>query len=281
MFKSSPKLSDIESLRESAGKMHFQSRYRFLQATNGIRPGCIHGLLAPTSMGKSTLVRSIIADTSELCRVGVILSEESPLEYSSGFIGQKENINWDNVKYAIESEIVSVFKSKEEQIEAIVSFAIENDLVVLFWDNITTGSILGDSVRPEKMAMLLDLLKKRLLENNIALFFVAHTNKTVKTEQNHQFQGEDVRGSAQYYMKSDYFYTLQTKTKNDEKVTFLKIAKHRFHQVKNEYYILEFLVSRYSRDIGVQYSKIQEIFEKEVKNEKSAKPNRSYPDRYV
>ncbi len=276
MFETAPEKEEIEYHKSQQSVMFFASRFKFLQSSFGLRPGCLHGLLAPSSMGKSTLARSIIADTSEHARIGVILSEETPLEYSSGFSSQMEPVNWDNLKYASESDISLSYPTKEEQIDAIVSFAIENELRVLFWDNITTGSILGDSVRPNQMAILLDRLKKALFSNKIALFFIAHTNKTVKTEQNFQFQGEDVRGSAQYYMKSDYFYTLQTKTKNDEKITFVKIAKHRFHQPKLEYYVLDFVVNRYARDIGVKFSKIQEIFEKEKKDEKNASGNKFY-----
>lgn len=271
MFESPPEQTEIDFHNEQSKKMFFASRYKFLQATNGMRPGCLHGLLAPSSMGKSTLARGIISDSAEGCKVGIILSEETPLEYAAGFSAQKECIEWGNVKFAIEGDIATMYPSKEEQLDAIVSFAIENDIRVLFWDNITTGSILGDSVHPSQMAALLDRLKKNLFLNKIALFFIAHTNKTVKTEQNHQFQGEDVRGSAQYYMKSDYFYTLQTKTKNNEKITFVKIAKHRFHQPRFTHYILEFIVNKYTRDLPVPYSTVQEIFEKENKNEKKRK----------
>lgn len=271
MFELPPDLAEIR-LHEQAGRvMHFGTRYRFLQAINGLRPGCIHGLLAPSSMGKSTLIRSIIADTSEIKKVGIILSEETPLEYSSGFERQGEPICWENVKYASESNIVSMYDTKEEQLDAIVSFAIENDIKALFWDNVTTGGILGDTVKPNQMAVLLDRLKKNLVLNQIALMFIAHTNKSVKTEQNFQFQGEDVRGSAQYFIRSDYFFTLQTKTKNDEKITFIKIAKNRFHQPKEAYYVLEFVTNKYTRDLPVKYSKIQEIFEKEKKKDETTR----------
>jgi hypothetical protein len=256
MFESPPEQSEIDFHNEQSRKMFFASRFKFLQAHLGLRPGCLHGLLAPSSMGKSTMARAIISDASEGCKVGIILSEETPIEYSAGFSVQKEPVDWSNIKFAIESNISAMYNTKEEQLDAIVSFAIENDIKIFFWDNITTGSILGDSVRPSDMSNLLDRL-----------------NKTVKTEQSHQFQGEDVRGSAQYYMKSDYFYTLQTKTKNDEKITFVKIAKHRYHQPKTDYYVLEFIVNRYTRDLPVPFSKIQEIFEKENKSEKK---NKSY-----
>lgn len=279
MFKSGPSEQEVDILSEKHKKMFFASRFRFLQAVNGIRPGCLHGLLAPTSMGKSTITRSIICDTAESAKVGIILSEETPIEYSAGFKSQKENVSWENVKFLIEDDVCKVFPAKSEQLDAIVYFAIENDIKVLFWDNITTGSILGDSVRPNQMAELLSDLKSKLFQNDIALFFVAHTNKGVKTEQNFQFQGEDVRGSAQYFMKADYFFNLQTKTKNDEKISFIKIAKHRFHQPKSNHFVLEFIVNKYTRDIAVPYSKIQEIFEKENKNEKNSKKDRIYSNR--
>ena len=266
MFESPPEMEEIKKQNDKHKKMFYGSRFKFLQAINGIRPGCIHGLLAPTSMGKSTLLRSIIADTTESCRVGLILSEEKFVEYSAGFVAQKEAVDWGNVKMLRESTIVEEFGSKEEQIKNIISFAVESDLKVLFWDNITTGTILGDSVRPNEMARLLEILKHELFTYDIALVFVAHTNKTVKTEQSTLFQGEDVRGSNQYYMKADYFFNLQVKTKNNEKIAFVNITKVRFHQPKDRYFVLEFIVNKYTRDIPVKFEIIQGIFEKEVKN---------------
>jgi hypothetical protein len=192
--------------------------------------------------------------------------------YAGGFISQGEAFIWDNVKMIRESTVVDLFPTKEQQINAIVSMALEADLKVLFWDNITTGTILGDSVKPDLMAKLIELLKHELFVNDIALVFIAHTGKGVKTEQGHLFQGEDVRGSNQYYMKSDYFFNLQSKTKNDEKITFINITKSRFHQPKHKYFVLEFIVNKYTRDAGVTHTKIQEIFEKEKKNEVSSKP---------
>lgn len=272
MYQLPPDLTEVRLHEEGGRVMHFASRYRFLQAINGLRPGCIHGLLAPTSMGKSTLARSIITDCSEHKKVGIVLSEETPLEYSSGFQRQEEPVNWDNLKFVNETEIVSMYQTKEEQIDAIISFAIEQDIKIIFWDNITTGTILGDSVRPNQMATLLDRLKKNLFLNGIALFFIAHTNKGVKTEQGHEFQGEDVRGSAQYFMKSDYFYTLQTKTKDDVKFTFVKIAKHRFHDVKDMYYYyLSFKNGRYVKDEPKLRSWVQQLFEKEKKKDETTR----------
>lgn len=275
MFESAPELDEVKELHEKHKKLIYPSRFRFLQSVNGIRPGCMHGLLAPASMGKSTLVRSIIADTTEICKVGLILSEEKFTEYAGGFIAQNEPVNWDNLKMIRETTVTAEFESKEQQIEAIVSLAMEADIKVLFWDNITTGTILGDSVAPSKMAGLIEKLKHELFINDIALVFIAHTGKGVKTEQGFMFQGEDVRGSNQYYMKADYFFNLQTKTKNDEKITFINITKHRFHQPKNKYYVLEFIVNKYTRDAPVPHSKIMEIFEKDKK--KDGISNKSYP----
>lgn len=266
MYELSPDLEVVKKLNEKHKKLFFPSRFSFLRAINGIRPGCMHGLLAPTGMGKSTLIRSIISDTSENAKCGIILSEEKFEEYASGFVAQNEQVKWENVRMIRETQVIDEYPSKEEQIKAIVSFALEADLKVLFWDNITTGTILGDSVHPSAMAKLIELLKHELFINDIALFFIAHTGKSVKTEQGHLFQGEDVRGSNQYYMKSDYFFNLQIKTKNDERISFVNITKNRFHQPRNKYYVLEFIVNKYTRDVAVAFSVIQELFEKENKN---------------
>ena len=274
MFESSPDMTDVEKQAEKHKKMFYPSRFKFLQAINGIRPGCLHGLLAPTSMGKSTLTRSIISDTTETTKVGLILSEEKFTEYAAGFVSQGEKVNWSNLKMIRESQVVAEFPTKEQQIQSIVSFAVEQDLKVLFWDNITTGTILGDSVRPDQMAKLIEILKHELFTHDIAMFFIAHTNKSVKAEQSHLFQGEDVRGSNQYYMKADYFFNLQLKTKNDERLAFVNITKNRFHQPRFKYFVLEFIVNKYTRDIGVAHSKIVEIFEKDKNANKSS--TRSY-----
>ena len=261
-----PDIEKVKILFEKHKKMFYPSRFKFLQAINGIRPGCMHGLLAPTGMGKSTLTRSIITDVSENTKCGIILSEEKFEEYSAGFVAQSEPVNWSNVRMIRETKIVSEFETKEMQIKAIVSLALEADIKVLFWDNITTGTILGDSVKPDLMARLIELLKHELFTHDIALFFIAHTGKGVKTEQASLFQGEDVRGSNQYYMKADYFFNLQVKTKNDEKVSFVNITKSRFHQPKNKFYVLEFIVNKYTRDVAVTPSVIAQIFEKETKS---------------
>lgn len=275
MFKSAPSLELIKKQTENRDKIYFASRYKFLSCISGIRPGCSHGLLAPTGMGKSTLIRSIIADTSEFNKVGVILSEEKAVQYASGFITQSESVIWDNIKFARESDFIANNPTKEQQLNAIVSYAIESDLKVLFWDNVTTGTILGDSVKPDAIGMLWEVFIGKLFEAGIALFFVAHTSKAVKTEQSSLFQGEDVRGSNQAYMKADYFYNLQVKTKNDERIAFVKIAKHRYHQPKNIFFILEFIVNKFTRDAPVPHSVIQELFEKPEKPKQKKYENNS------
>ena len=123
------------------------------------------------------------------------------------------------------------------------------------------------------MAELFVEFKNKLRINKIALFYVAHTNKTIKAEQNVLIQGEDVRGSAQVYNQSDYFFILQSKTKNNERISYVKIAKHRFHRPKFHYYVLEFLINKFTRDVGVSLDKIMTIFEKEKTNEVLKKRN--------
>lgn len=275
MFRELPDDDILLELEQEANKMFYATLFGFLKAINGIRPALVHGLLAPASMGKSTLTRSIIAQTTESCKVAVLLSEESAEEYAFGFKRQKESVDRDNIVFLRESELVG-FGTKKEILESIVNLCISADVKVLFWDNITTGKILGDSVRPEQMADLFEFLKSKLRENRIALFYVAHTNKTVKAEQSIPIQGEDIRGSAQIFNQSDYFFILQSKTKNNERISYVKIAKHRFHSPKFTYYVLDYQNNKYTRDIGVSYDKIMSIFEKEKTNETSRKKNRIY-----
>lgn len=274
MFKELPKDEVLQELEKESSKMFYVSTFGFLKASNGIRPGLVHGLLAPASMGKSTLTRTIIAQTTESAKVAVLLSEESAEEYAFGFRRQKEVVDKDNILFLRESD-VNIFQSKREVLEAIVNLCVSHDVKVLFWDNITTGKILGDSVRPDQMSDLFEFLKDKLREAKIALFYVAHTNKTIKAEQSTPIQGEDIRGSAQIFNQSDYFFILQSKTKNNERITYVKIAKHRFHSPKFIYYVLDYQNNKYTRDIGVSYDKIMTIFEKD-KNENVTKKNRTY-----
>lgn len=275
MFSELPEDEILKEIEEQAGKMYFTTIFGFLKSINGIRPGLVHGLLAPASMGKSTLTRSIIAQTTESCKVAVLLSEESAEEYAFGFRRQKEIIDRDNICFLRESD-VNIHQNKREVLEMIVNLCVGQDVKVLFWDNITTGKILGDSVRPEQMADLFEFFKNKLREQKIALFYVAHTNKTIKAEQTTPIQGEDIRGSAQIFNQSDYFFILQSKTKNNERITYVKIAKHRFHSPKFTYYVLDYQQNKYTRDIGVSYEKIMTIFEKEKENANVKKKNQSH-----
>lgn len=274
MFSSAPEIEIIKTHHRRSAKLFYPSAFAFLRSINGLRPGCLHGLLAPSSAGKSTLCRSIIAQTTETAKTGVILSEEKALEYASGFYAQCESVTWDNLRFIRESDIVELYPTKEEQIKAIVSFAIEHDIKVLVWDNITTGIILGDSVRPAEMAKLLEVLKHELFVADIAMLFVAHTNKNVKAEQSTPFQGEDIRGSNQYFMKADYFFNLQIKTKNNIRAAFVKISKHRFHQPESIYYMLKFKGNRYIKDECVSYDDIMNLFQKDEKSGNKLSPRR-------
>lgn len=262
MFEDIPKKEKIKQFVLDNQNTYFPSEFGFLKAINGIRPGMTHGLLAPASMGKSTLTRSIIAHTSQAAKCGIFLSEEKATEYIAGFYAQGENAKMENIVTLRESDLCKNFPTKDEQIEALVSYCLMGDVKVLFWDNITTGKILGDSVRPNEMARLFEKLKDLMSENGIALFYVAHTGSTIRAETNVMIQGEDIRGSRQIYMQTEYFFTLQVKTVDDIKVSFVNISKCRFHQPQFRFYALKFSNNKYISDQGVAYSHIQKLFEK-------------------
>lgn len=275
MFEDFPSDEEIDGFIEENETYYFESNYNFLKAIKGLRPSMAHGLLAPAGAGKSTLTRTIISETSQKHKIGVLLSEEKHIQYSSALKIQKENYNKANIKLMRESVVCNNFKTKEEQIDYIVQTCILSDVKVLFWDNITTGKILGDSVLPSKVAELFERLKDKLGENKIALFYVAHTRKDIKAEHREQFTGEDMRGSNQIFMQSEYFFTLQTKTVQckdpkdgqvkDKPLTFVSIYKSRFHNPEYKFYILTYKNRKYVSDQGVAYSIIKEIFSSKTK----------------
>ena len=56
MIEQAPNTEEIQNKRTEFSKLIYPSRFRFIGAHHGLRPGCLHGLAAVTSAGKTTLM---------------------------------------------------------------------------------------------------------------------------------------------------------------------------------------------------------------------------------
>ena len=75
---------------------HFSTRLSFLDEHKGLRKCCMHTILGRASGGKSTLVRTVIADLVENnpdIKISLWLSEESEMDYLANLWALEKDIS--------------------------------------------------------------------------------------------------------------------------------------------------------------------------------------------
>jgi hypothetical protein len=256
MFEKLPEDTELELRNTENLKLFINSRFFFLNEIRGLRPDGIHGLLATTGAGKSTLTRAIFADTTANTKCLLLLSEEAPQIYFTGFKKQNEKINRENISILLEKTIADYSPRMDERFEFLFDRIIASGCQFVFWDNVTASRIFGDSMsiskKGEYFLKLIDFLK----ENKIGLFYIIHTDKTVSKNQINLISGNSARGSDAIRMATEYFFVMQGWVIRNRLVNFITIEKHREHAVKNRYFLLEYKNNTYEKD---KISNLEEI----------------------
>lgn len=210
-------------------RTHFFSNIRLLQDHNGWRKKNIHVLMAPSGSGKSTLVRTfvadVIADDKTDPQVLVYLSEETDDEFLTEF--HRVDYPEKNLKRLfLFSDLSEPTKSVKEFFDRLYKLITENDIDILFLDNITT-LMLYDSLSPKEQTIFAGNLKKLAQECDIPIILVGHTGKSVKSNAKDLYDQEDMRGSNMPIMQAQFTYTLHMFHSGNRKISFLKQWKSR------------------------------------------------------
>lgn len=260
----------MEKAAQSVATYH-ESRFEFLKAINGIRPGVLHALMGLSSSGKSTLVKSVVADTIKGCRVLLWLSEEEAAFYSKGiieaYIGNdlqqnKKNIVWfEESNESNQEDIERVKRNPAKAADYIIDVIIQSGCQVVFFDNITTSELYQE-FSPQVQSTIIGKIRSFCGKSGVAFFFLTHTSKNVNIYLNRLLTNEDVQGSSGVAKKAEVFFILQTFEIASSKVSFINISKSRPIEggVKNKFFNLKFSVNKYIGDKACEFSVLNESF---------------------
>jgi archaellum biogenesis ATPase FlaH len=242
----------------------WETRFDFLKCTQGIRQSSLIGLLGTTGSGKSSLFKSIIADSCDN-KCLVWLTEETRENYSGGIKASKHDTLYDNIRFFHEDDIGEEIRNNlDDLIKYIIDLIVGSGVRIVFLDNITTSCLYSSHFGEKGQAKVITTLKNFAHNNKITIFFMAHTQKNINNDSvNKLISGEDIRGTNQAFMAADYFYILQ-RFESDEIFTFIRVVKHRYHtDLSKKSYQLEYdRAGFYKKDCFISFETINEHFQK-------------------
>lgn len=248
----------------------YTSRFAFLREFRGLRPHYVHCLLGMASAGKSTLLKSIVADTIKKAPCLLWLSEEERDFYSKGiidsFIGDmskaKRNLLWfEESNEENRTELSKIGKNWKKAADYIIDVIIQSSCRVVFFDNITTSKLYEDFC-PQDQSNIIGEIRAFTEKSGIVFFFLAHTQKGINSSLNRLLTTEDVQGSSGVSKKVECFFVLQTFEIENKKLSFINITKSRPIEggVSSRFFNLSFSVNHYIGDKACSFEIIKEAF---------------------
>ena len=269
---------EMDLYREANEALHYFTGFSFLLKHFGLRPGCVHTLLAEAGHGKSSLLRSILIDSAHNCNVLVYLSEESTIQYQThlNIIVPKRVKNpkkhrkvLDNIKLLSEYEIRFPEIKPVLFLKKLLEGHIEkNKIKLLAIDNFTTSQFCY--LTPKEQAQTINLFKSIAIKYNIPVIVLVHPKKGTLQYDKELIQYH-IHGGVILKNVSEYIYCMQKLGKLNPIKSFIKIAKSRNHPKANETaYLLEFeeiceSSGQIARDRQVTRSYITEIIDQDRK----------------
>jgi len=269
MLRKSSKDAEIVDFESKNRSVYYESQFEWLMATYGLRPEMLIGLMGTTGSGKSTLMKSVIAEVANKEITLVWLSEETVQEYQAGI--RRAAILMDlnaekcmaNLRFIEEKNLDEFFVKDSADLFAMFSdMIIESGAKVVFIDNLSTSNFYTDEIGVKGQGVSAMFLSKVTKKLKITVMYAIHTTKHVHDNMDRLITKEDVRGSQKVVILSEYFYIIQKFTVNEKVYPLMRIDKHRHHQVDKKFYILGFDKRCYRFDESIEFEFINKIFMK-------------------
>ena len=238
----------------------YPSRYEFLKGHNGIRPNCLSGLMSSTGAGKTTLVKCIIAETAGYDKkVMVWLSEETVVEYQE-LIHFLNKSCLKNIVFVEEKEIPDEYKDTQERFFEYFEQMVEQaGCDIVFIDNVTSSAFYNQRYGihgQNKSAEFLRGFTKRVCE----IFYIAHTESRITENYSQVINAENIRGSKELPLMTEYLYIIQKFTSNSKQYNCLRVVKYRHHEDAAGWFSLTYENRSYIGDSRVPFNLINKIF---------------------
>ena len=218
----------------------FETVFNFIDTHRGWRKGKLHTILGTASAGKSTLVRSVTADfianTRNKQDIGIILSEETEIDFLTEFYRSKiEKLN----RIHTFQELEQNFKTVNEYFNRLKIWIKQHDIKCLIYDNLTTSFAYMDRNANEQ-ALVAKFLKQLAMELDIPVIAICHTGANVKENQKELITMNDIRGSKTIVNLSEFFYIMQVFYQGDKRHTTVSIKKHRGQDIGGNVFKLKY-----------------------------------------
>jgi len=212
-----------------------------------------------SNCGKSTLLKCIIAETASTIKILIWLSEETVLEYQK-LLNDIDKSMIKNIVFVEERSVPEDTKNDQDLfLQYFEQMVVDSGCCVVFIDNVTT-SVLYNSrfgfFGQNKTADFLSNFVKRVC----SIFYISHTGQQVTDNYNKIVTPEDMRGSKELALVTEYFYIIQKFTSNGGVYTILRNAKYRHHREAAGYFNLVFEKGYYIGDGYVPFEMINYIF---------------------
>jgi hypothetical protein len=261
MIRSSLSKEEINKLEEGLDVVYFKSRFNLFRIHKNFRPSCIHGIIGTQHSGKSTFAKTIICDIAKEKKILVWLSEETRGEYQVG-INRINGGECNNIVFFEEKFLdYSLFKFHSEFLDFFERTILEANVDIILIDNITSSRLYSDDIRPSGQNETASRICAFAKKTNVSVIYLGHTKKDVTDNYHKIIRGEDIRGSAQIVIRSEYLYVLQKFTHETEWAIIVKLEKCRHHDKKGQsYFLLDYGEGIYYRDNLISFEKFNLIY---------------------
>lgn len=240
----------------------YDTRYKFLEDQNGIRPGMDHILISTTGAGKSTLFRGIVLDTAKEHDVMLYSSEETCKDLTLMFGRSKTDQDvLQHIHLLHDNDVLKAgisLKDGKGWAKVVLDFFKQNKCSAFFFDNLTT-SVFYIGLGPDKQSEFWIRLESIFNALNVPTFTVAHTATGVSDMSGSLIGPDNIAGSRTPTKRAEYCYCMQRFLVEDngtEQIySFVRVAKSRQHDTQGNIYHLDYnsLKKEFSCDRKVSY----------------------------
>lgn len=260
-IESMPDISAINREKQVNRITFWNSRFGFLNVTNGIRQSKVSYLLGTTGTGKTTLLASIIADSAAESSVLVILSEMTPVDYAGNIYAALPGVNKENIKFVSEKDIPEGLRGDQVKVwNWLKLYIVEAGVRLVFWDNLTSSPLFSLSFGPKGQEWAVHRIREMSENMQIAFFVVMHTAKGVTDNMGRFIEGEDVKGTHHSFISADFFYIFQRFSIGKTFYPFIRIVKHRGTNPEHKVHLLYFANGSYLKDTPSSFEEMNEVF---------------------
>jgi hypothetical protein len=211
------------------------SKFKFLMSHNGLRNKSMHIFLGNSHGGKSTIARTMLKELfSTKEKIFLWLTEESVDDYETEMY--QAGIKLEKGMYHVLSEIDYHDKFL---LKTVWNEIVNNNITMLFIDNITTSPWYGDDTKLQKDKIY--AIKEMVEKTGICAVIMAHTGGDVRSNFKNLIDQNDMRGNKTPINVTPFLYILQQfdvkqPTGVDTIYSTVRVKKHRSYSVDKVYY---------------------------------------------